>query len=915
MFDQVFNSANYAFSISAFPTLLTTAVILFVCVAVLIRERGSTVSWLFFVMGLPFILWFFAFTWLYCAQSEAVALWWVQLAYLGIPWIPAAIYQFIVAILRISEQWKRLVWANWLLGSFFFFGTLLTDSMIAGINQYWWGFYPEYGWLGIPFAIQFSTMMIVGLWHFHSEYKQKNMESRERRIKWFLVGFGIANLGSVDFLAKFGIAVYPFGYFPICMFTLISAVTIWRYRLVDLTPAFTAERILDTMQGAVLVVDLEGVIRLTNRATCLLLGYRESELLEKSISVVQASPSRLEFHLNKVSKNWAVQDEETHWFRKNGSSINVSVSAAAVTDVTRTTLGIVYVAVDISQLKRTTQELRRSKEVLETRVRERTVELTKVNEELLLDTIERKKVEESLRESEERFRLALHAGRMGTFDYDIQTNVMFWSPELEAIFGLKPGTFGGTFESFKQYIHPDDVENVMHTIRESIARGGSSDFEIRIRKQDTTNYEARIAGRGQVLSDEHNQPRRVTGVAFDVTDRRRAEEALRQSELKVLQMQKMEAIGTLAGGIAHDFNNILGSIFGYTDLALIKLPSHSEERRHLEKVTTAAQRAKELVQQILAFSRQEEPESRSIRLHLVVKETLQLLRATLPKTIQIRSYLATISDNVLADPTQMHQVLVNLCTNAEYAMREKGGILEVKLKPVDITEELASLHTNLRPGPHVQLTIRDTGRGMSPKVVKRIFEPFFTTKDVGEGTGMGLSVVHGIITSCKGAIAVESIAGQGTTFTIYLPQAQESIPVISTEESSVRQGKGCVLLVEDEEILAEAVEKLLTKLGYEVVVQHNSKKALKVFQAAPSRFDVVITDQTMPNLTGEKLASHLLLIRPDLPIILCTGFSHIINPEKAIQLGIRAFLTKPVLIHDLSVALEKVLSEKPEHTV
>lgn len=913
MIEQVANPSSYEFSIYAVPTFLTAVIGFLVCLAVVVRERGSGVSWVFASMVMPCFLWFFGFTWMYCAKLESVALWWVELAYVGVPWIPAAIYHFMVEILKLQGYWKKIVWFNWVLSSAFFFATLMSDAMIAGMYQYWWGYYPKYGWLGIPFVIYVSGMMITGLLYIQFKYTQLHVDPQKQRAKWFLIGFGIAYLGCVDFLPKFGFAVYPFGYLPILIFTLTSAMTIWRYRLVDLTPAFTAERILDTMRGAVLVVDLGGVIRLTNRATCSLLGYQESELLGKAIPVIYPSPPLLELQVHAPSGNWTVQDQETHWFSKTGKAINVSVSAATVADVTRTTLGVVYVADDISELKRTAQELRRSKEILETRVRERTLELTRVNEELLRDTIERKKAEESLRESEERFRLALQAGRMGTFDYDIHANVLFLSPELEVIFGLTPGTFGGTFESFMQFIHPEDVDGVKRTIQESIAQGGSSDFEFRIRKQ-STNYEIRIAGRGQVLSDEQHHPHRVTGVAFDVTDRRRAEEALRQSELKVLQMQKMEAIGTLAGGIAHDFNNILGSIFGYSDLALIKLPVHAEERAYLEKITTAAWRAKELVQQILEFSRQKAPERQLIHLHVVAKETLQLLRATLPKTIQIRSYLATESDTILANSTQIHQILVNLCTNAEHAMRDKGGILEVKLGPVDITQEFATMHPNIEPGPHVKLMIRDTGRGIPPHVIKRIFEPFFTTKGVGEGTGMGLSVVHGIIASCNGAILVESVVGQGTIFIIYLPRIEQSLPDVAVKKSPIRRGKGCVLLVEDEEILAEAGQKLLMKLGYDVEVQQESRHALKVFRDDPLRFDVVITDQTMPHLTGERLASYLLAIRPDLPIILCTGFSHTINQEKAMQLGIRAFLTKPVLIHDLSVVLEKVLNKTPEHT-
>jgi len=398
----------------------------------------------------------------------------------------------------------------------------------------------------------------------------------------------------------------------------------------------------------------------------------------------------------------------------------------------------------------------------------------------------------------------------------------------------------------------------------------------------------------------------------DITERKRAEERLHQSEIRMRQAQKMEAIGTLAGGIAHDFNNILAAILGYTELALSRIPHEDRARQNLKEVLTAGSRAKELVQHILTFSRQKEQEKRPMHLHLVVTEVLHLLRATLPVTIEIRDHLVAPSDTILADPTQMHQVLMNLCTNAEHAMRERGGILDVWLEAVEVTDEVVAQHPDLRPGPHVRLTVRDTGQGMAPKVQERIFDPFFTTKGVGEGTGMGLAVVHGIVADHGGTIVVDSVSGQGTTFAIYIPRIDPFSEDQDLLDDTLMQGSGRVLFVDDEGPLVVIGQQVLEGLGYEVVPHTSGVEALAAFRAAPHRFDVVVTDQTMPHLTGEELARKMLRIRPDLPIILCTGFSYTMTAEKARALGIRKFLMKPVLARDLALVLLEVM-EKVHH--
>ncbi len=389
----------------------------------------------------------------------------------------------------------------------------------------------------------------------------------------------------------------------------------------------------------------------------------------------------------------------------------------------------------------------------------------------------------------------------------------------------------------------------------------------------------------------------------DITERRRLEAQVRQA-------QKMEAIGRLAGGIAHDFNNILSTMIGYTEVATDDVLKGSRPWQNLQEVLAAGKRASDMVKQILAFSRQAEQERKPIPLHQVVREAMRLLRATLPATIQIRQHIDPASGMVLADTTQMHQVLMNLCTNAEFAMRGQGGMLEVHLEAVEVDQDFATQQPPLATGPHVRLTIRDTGHGMDPGVKEQIFDPFFTTKDQGEGTGMGLAVVHGIIAGHGGSITVDSAPGRGATFTIHLPRCDSVAPSEPPPEEPIRGGRERILLIEDEPFLASLWERMLQALGYEVTMRTRSPEALQVFRARPESFDLVITDQTMPHVTGEAVAREFLRIRPNVPIILCTGFSHTMTEEKAKAMGIRAYLMKPFGRRELSRAIRQVLDER-----
>ncbi len=398
-------------------------------------------------------------------------------------------------------------------------------------------------------------------------------------------------------------------------------------------------------------------------------------------------------------------------------------------------------------------------------------------------------------------------------------------------------------------------------------------------------------------------------IATNITDRKVAEQEKQELEGQLRQAQKMEAVGTLAGGIAHDFNNILTPILGYAEMVQEDMAPGSTAWERQNEIVKAGNRAKELVKQILSFSRQSDQELQPIQVHLVVKEALKLLRSSLPTTIEIKQNIDTKGGYVLADPTRIHQVMMNLCTNAYHAMRESGGILAVSLTTMNIGPEDSVPELNLVAGDYLRLEVSDTGCGMTPKVRDRIFEPYFTTRAKGEGTGLGLSVVHGIVKGLGGHITVYSEPGQGTTFHVYLPRYshEDDAALQEVAPAALPTGHEHILVVDDEPSIVELMEQLLSRLGYQVTTVVDPQLALEMIESGQPVIDLVITDMTMPHMTGAELAGKILGLRPELPIILSTGFSEIITEEKARAMGIRRMVMKPVFKEDVARVVREVL--------
>ena len=467
--------------------------------------------------------------------------------------------------------------------------------------------------------------------------------------------------------------------------------------------------------------------------------------------------------------------------------------------------------------------------------------------------------------------------------------------------------------AFYGWTHQELIEKSMHEINTLAAEALEKKIADAVKEEQNHFILKHQVADGSVRDVEvYSGPIDIGGksllysMVYDITQRLEAEREKEKLQKMLIQAQKMESIGTLAGGIAHDFNNVLSSILGFSELALDGVEKGSEIEEDLHEIRTAGMRAKDLVKQILTFARQSDETVKPIQVNTIVKEVLKFLKASIPTTIEINENINSDSF-IMGSPTQVHQILMNLCTNASQSMENNGGILELSLNDINI--DRSSEIKDLKFGEYIKIEVKDTGIGISPQNIETIFEPYFTTKAVGEGTGMGLAVVHGIVESYGGKIKVESQLNKGTNFAVYLPITKKRKIYSSTETANLPSGNERILFVDDEAAIVKMGARFLQQLGYFVTSRTSSLEALELFRLKPQEFDLVVTDMTMPNLTGDKLAVKLIKIRPDLPVILCTGYNKTISEKNATNIGIKAFTYKPIVQADLAKTVRKVLDE------
>jgi PAS domain S-box-containing protein len=602
------------------------------------------------------------------------------------------------------------------------------------------------------------------------------------------------------------------------------------------------------------------VLTQANDRLCEMTGRTREALLNQNARILYPSDEDYQYvgrvKYDQIRKH-GTGTVETRWCRKDGTTLDILLSS---TPINRDdwSQGVTFTALDITERKATEKKLRASHEMFLT----------------VLDSIE----------------ATIYVADMDTYE------ILFMNKHMIESFG-GDRTGQKCWKAFRSDGGPCGHCTNKHLVDE---RGEPTGVHVWQDKNPITgrwyvNYDRAIQwvdGRAARIQ-----------IATDITDLRRLEGQLQQA-------QKMEAIGTLAGGIAHDFNNILSAVLGYSELSILEVERGSHLEKNLVEINRAGLRARDLVKQILTFARRANHEPKPVRLGRIAAEALKLLQSTLPASIKIKSDIRSES-LVMADATQMHQIFMNLCANAAHAMEETGGVLEIGLSDMALTATDTETAAGLEPGRYIQIRVADTGEGILEEHLPQVFEPYFTTKPTGEGTGLGLSVVHGIIKGHGGEILVESEVGTGTVFRIFLPAIHHRDPAgkAATATGGMEKGSERVLFVDDETAVCTAGSRILERLGYRVTSRTDSQQALELFRSDPDRFDIVVTDMTMPKMNGDRLAVQLLELRPDIPIVLCTGYSRIMSKEKARGLGIRAFAMKPLTVSDLSATVRKVLDQ------
>jgi len=517
---------------------------------------------------------------------------------------------------------------------------------------------------------------------------------------------------------------------------------------------------------------------------------------------------------------------------------------------------------------------------------------------------DRKRTEEALRDSEARFRTAFENASVGITLVGLDGIYLEVNPAMARMTGYSPADLIG--KPVAHFTHPEDLGRRSEFVSDLIeGRIDSGEQERRFIHRNGSVVWTLIWA--SVQRDQKGRPMYFISLVQDITARKTADEDKRKLESQLLQAQKMEAIGSLAGGIAHDFNNILSAIIGFTELSML---SEGAPVNYLREAMKAANRAKDLVKQILSFSRQTDEQRMPVHVGMVVKEVAKFLRASIPTTIDIRCAIDDGAGAVLANSVELHQILMNLCTNAVHAIGERAGMLEIEVQGMNLEPENRDGFPDLDLGHYVRLSVKDTGQGIPSDIQERIFDPYFTTKEKGVGTGLGLAVVHGIVKKSNGTIRVASVTGKGSAFHVYLPQVDLSASKQADYPAMPSGGSERILFVDDEKMLVDVGEQILRRLGYDVVSRTSPLEALELFKARPKDFDLVISDQTMPGLTGDALASELMKLNPEIPVIICTGYSQLIDQRRAREKGIRALVMKPILISEIADAIRRVLKKQ-----
>jgi two-component system cell cycle sensor histidine kinase/response regulator CckA len=859
--------SSYQFNPYAIPPLMSAVTLMVIALWVLVREKTSPVSRAFGLAALAVFVWQITKSLMYLSATPERALFWGKLGYLGVTFIGPAMYHFSTHLLGVSHRRRVVSAVSCAVGVVLCVAVLGTNWLVVGVQHYFWGYYPRWGWLGVLFLPYFGTMMGLATREFWLQYRDAGPGVYRRRIRGLMLAFAFANTGGSDFLATYGYAVYPTGYISVFVFLALAAHALMRHRLVDLTPSFAAGQILATMDDPLIVLDAKGKIRIVNEAVRTVFGYERGDLVDLPVTALAGGDAEAGERLARLCAAVGVRDEEMVLYTRGGEPVQVSLSTSAIDDVEGETVGTVVIARDVR---------------------------------------ERKEADRALRESEQRFRSLIQNISDVIVVLDADFTMRFVSASALRVLGYNPEDQVGT--AGLRLVHPDDLAFAQERLAALAEPGGTVKAEVRVRHADGSWRVVEATGTN-LLDDP--AVRGIIVVYQDISERKAAEAALRESEEQLRHSQRMDAVGRLAGGVAHDFNNLLTVINGETLLLLDDEGRDPEVRAALEEVLRAGNRAGDLTRQLLAFSRRLVMQPKLLDLNVVLSDLEKMLRRLIGEDVKLGVALEPNLGKVKADPGQVEQVILNLVVNARDAM-PRGGSLSIETRNVAPGEV-----PGLKEAEHgfVSLSVRDTGTGMDEETLRRIFEPFFTTKEQGKGTGLGLSTVYGIVEQTGGTVQVESRVGQGALFRVLLPRAEEGVGIGPHPPAQARAAGGTetVLLVEDEGSVRALTQTILQRCGYTVLAARNGIHALRLCEETTRPIDLMITDVVMPGMGGRELAETLAERYPQLRVLYMSGYTDDAILRHGVEGGMD-FLPKPFTPAEMAQKVRQMLDEPRELT-
>jgi PAS domain S-box-containing protein len=858
---EIFDPASYGGS--AFSLPIGAVALLSLCLGVwaVWYERGRRVSLSLFAATIAVATYLGGFAFMVGSATPEVALFWGRFAYIGVPLIVPAIYQFSMDLLGRRDQRRVLIRAAWAVGIIYAWLAVRTDLLVSGVFRVEWGYITRITLWTLPILLWSGALLVLAIRDFVRAYHHAEAVQRAR-IRLFAIPIAIGSLAFVDYMPSLGLPVAPWGFVSFAAFMASAAWAVARYHLPELTPSFAAHQIVRTIAEPLLVCDERGAIAFANPAASLLFGWSQDELVGERLHVLFGTEDA-----HRILSDDGAAPTEMELLGRKGEPLAVSVTTNRVAARSGQQVGTVVVARDIRHIRRAAREMERR---------------------------------------EQRFRALIEHARDVIMILNGDGRIIYESPAARELLGYPPE------ESFASLvfdrIHPEDLESTRAVFAGLLERpGGLVDAECRIRHAEG-DYRV-FEYRGKNLLDNPA----VRGIVINARDVHEE----RQLAAQLQQAQKMEAIGRLAGGVAHDFNNILTAIQGNVALIGEDLPEGGEFGAELREIEEGARRASRLTSQLLSFSRRQVVRAELLELNGLVRETQSMLERLIGENILLTLRLDARSDVVRADRGQLEQIVVNLVVNARDALHA-GGRIEIATADVEISPEAARAgEFQLVPGSYALLTVTDDGHGMDDETRSRIFEPFFTTKPSGKGTGLGLSTVYGAVRQASGYIGVETVPDVGTTFSVYLPRVEDAPvrPGSQTESPVELESDGdLVLVVEDEAPVRTLIARILERRGYTVLRAADGQEALELAERQREPINLLIADLVMPGLTGREVADRLTALYPEMAVILISGYTADEVVREGILTGARNFLPKPFTPDALARTVAAVLGQKNPST-